>query len=361
MNISILDIQNPLWLEILGKIRHDTYHLPEYLLLDSKRTNTTPEAFFIVDGENILFLPYLLRPCHDLVPTELSDRENFDVISPYGYPGFLLSEAAANTPGFPDFAINELKRVLRNKGVCSAFFRLHPILHDNLNQICQPGTFTPNGETVSVDLKISAGKIKSRTRKGHKSTINKCKRLGLTARIVPYLEYLNEFMEVYEETMGRVEASKSYYFGREYFEDLAKLGEHTHLCLVEKENQIASASIFLECGGIVQAHLGGSKTEFLSESPFSLIFDYGRYWSQERGNEFFHMGGGVGGSKEDSLYIFKSGFSKERHNFFTMRLITDEEKYHHLVELRAKYLGIKPEEMLNSKFFPAYRLPSEVR
>lgn len=355
MNIQIIDLSNPLWREILPKVRHDTYHLPEYILAEAKRTKTTPEAFLIVDDEKIFFLPYLLRQCDEILPTASTARGIFDAISPYGYPGFLLNEAAVSTPGFPDLAIDELKRTFRSKNICSAFFRLHPILNDNLNQIFTPGTFTDNGETVSVDLKISAAQIKSRTRRGHKSTINKCKRLGLKARIVPYLEYFDEFMEIYEETLGRVEASQSYYFGRSYFEDLSKLGDCIHLCLVEKGDRIASACLFLECGGIVQAHLGGSKTEFLSQSPFSLVFDYGRYWAQERGNEFFHMGGGVGGSNQDSLYIFKSGFSQQRHLFFTMRLIADEEKYHHLVELRAKSLNIEVEELLSTNFFPAYR------
>jgi hypothetical protein len=355
MNVQIIDLLNPLWQETLPKVRHDTYHLPEYLLAEAKRTKTTPEAFLMVDGAKIFFLPYLLRQCDDILPTKSTAQGIFDAVSPYGYPGILLSEAAASTPGFPDSAIEELKRVFRSKNICSAFFRLHPILNDNINQIFKPGTVTDNGITVSVDLKLSASQIKSRTRKGHKSTINKCKRLGLTARIVPYLKYINEFMAIYEETMGRVEASQSYYFGRSYFEDISKLGDGIHLCLVEKGDQIASACLFLECGGIVQAHLGGSKTEFLSESPFSLVFDYGRYWSQERGNEFFHMGGGVGGSNQDSLYIFKSGFSPQRHLFFTIRLITDEEKYDHLVELRASALETDSATLLNSGFFPAYR------
>lgn len=358
MDVQIIDLLDPLWQEALQKIRHDAYHLPAYLLAEAKRTKTTPEAFLMVEGDKIFFLPYLLRQCDDLLPQLSSNKmfgKVFDVISPYGYPGILLSESAVCTPGFPDIAIAELKRVFQQRGICSGFFRLHPIFNENLNQICSASNFTYNGETVSVDLKLSEAQIKSRTRRGHKSTINKCKRIGLAARIVPYLEYLDQFMTVYEETMARVEASQSYYFGRSYFEDLARLGASVHLCLIEKGNQIASACVFLECGGIVQAHLGGSRTEFLSESPFSLVFDYGRYWAKSRGNEFFHMGGGVGGSNQDSLFAFKSGFSQERHNFFTMRLITDREKYEHLVELRAKYLNIHPEELLRSNFFPAYR------
>lgn len=358
MDIQIIGIQNHgAWRQILQKLRHDTYHLPEYVAIEAKRTETIPEAVAIIDGDKIFFAPYLLRSCDDIIPQELTNEKIFDVISPYGYPGILLSESAANTPGFPDLALNEFKRVLQEKNVCAAFFRMHPILSDKFNEIFAPDNFTANGETVSVDLTLSESQIWAHTRKGHQSTINKCKRLGFTGRIVSYREYLNEFLAIYEETMDRVVAKQSYYFNHDYFKDLSKLEEKIHLCLIDLDNEIASACLFFECGGIVQAHLGGTKNKFLKQSPFNLMLDYVRYWAKERGNEFLHLGGGVGGSTEDSLYTFKSGFSRQRHNFTTLRLVTDEKKYSYLVELRAKQMNIQPDQLLNSDFFPAYRSP----
>ena len=57
MNIKILDINHPLWLETLEKIDHDVYHLPEYVALDAERTQTTPEAFLMEDGDCVFFVP----------------------------------------------------------------------------------------------------------------------------------------------------------------------------------------------------------------------------------------------------------------------------------------------------------------
>jgi hypothetical protein len=87
------------------------------------------------------------------------------------------------------------------------------------------------------------------------------------------------------------------------------------------------------------------------------LLHFVRLWAKERGNEFLHLGGGVGGTKEDKLYVFKSGFSRQRHPFLTLRLITDEEKYLHLTHLRAKALNMQVDSLLNSSFFPAYRAP----
>jgi hypothetical protein len=53
---------------------------------------------------------------------------------------------------------------------------------------------------------------------------------------------------------------------------------------------------------------------------------------------------------------FKAGFSRQRHNWLKLGIITDEEKYNYLVELRAKSLIIEVEKLLKTSFFPAYRL-----
>jgi hypothetical protein len=355
MNTEILAQHNPLWRETLVKLRHDVYHLPEYVELEGRRSSTTPEAVVITEGDNIFFVPYLLRSCQDFLPGEQLEQQLFDIISPYGYPGILLNEVAAFHPDFANLALHQLTEVLNIKGICAAFFRLHPILGGRFQEIFTPSTFVENGETVSVDLTLSESEIWAHTRKGHQSTINKCKKLGQTARMVPFVDYIDEFINIYNETMNRVFAKESYYFGYDYFSNLLKLRDKLHLGIVELDDQVICASLFFECCGIVQAHLGGTRTEFLKYSPFNLLIHYVRLWAKKRGNDVLHLGGGIGGSKEDLLYRFKSGFSRKRHKFLTARLIINSEQYYNLVEQRAQLLAVSPEMLLNSDFFPAYR------
>jgi hypothetical protein len=346
MQTDIIEISDPSWHSTLEKLDFDVYHLPAYLSLEATRTNSHPEAFLLKDKERIFFVPYLLRKYEELV---------FDIISPYGYPGILLNQAAIDSVGFPDFALEEFKKNLAARGACSAFFRLHPILNQGYDRLFAAETLTKNGETVSIDLTLTESEIWAHTRKGHQSTINKGKRLGLVGKMLPLGDYLTEFINIYEETMDRVAAQKSYYFGRDYFEGLLELGERVHLGAIEAEGKIVCASLFFECCGIVQAHLGGTKTEFLKQSPFNLLLHYVRLWAKERGNKFLHIGGGVGGSTEDKLHTFKTGFSRQRHEFFTLRLITDESKYNYLVEARANLLQTSKQAILEQNFFPAYR------
>jgi len=352
MKAQIIDLLDPLWMQTLETLRHDVYHLPQYVAAEAQRTQTTPAAVVVINDDQVLFFPYLLRKCSDV--SDKLTTQVFDVVSPYGYPGILLSEAATHAPGFAELAMQQLQQVLKAQGICSVFGRMHPILSHNFTTFFPSDTFTHNGETVSVDLTLSEAEIWAHTRKGHQSTINKCKRLGFTARMVPCAEYMNILKAIYIETMNRVSAKQLYYFDDKYFNNLLALGDKLHLCIVEKDTEIAAACLFFECCSIVQAHLGGTQDQFIEQSPFNLLLDYVRYWAKARGNKFLHLGGGVGGSV-DSLFKFKSGFSRQKHEFLTLRLMTDVEKYHNLVKLRAQALNIQPEELLEKEFFPAYR------
>lgn len=354
MDYKIISLSDSLWLQTLNKLKHDIYHLPEYVDLEAKRINAIPEAILIFENEKILFLPYLLRCVNNLFDTKIEIPLIWDIVSPYGYPGILWSQAAANTPEFLELAVNQLIFALRDRQICSAFLRLHPILNQGLHEVLPLGLCQVSGETVSIDLSLSTSEIWHQTRPEHRNHINRCKRHGFTAKMVKLEEYIDKFMSIYHETMNRVEAKNYFYFDYNYFENLAKLHNNIYLCLIELNNQIACAGIFTECCEIVQYHLGGTKSEFLKQAPSKLMFDYVRFWAKERGNKFLHLGGGVGSAK-DSLYNFKAGFSKQRHLFLTLRLITDTEKYNSLVELRAKSLKTEAQNLLESNFFPAYR------
>ena len=350
MKTTVLNVNHPLWSETLKRLPHDVYHLPAYVALDAARTQTLPEAFLLQEEDKLFFVPYLLRSCGDI---DVRFTEIYDIVSPYGYPGILISDAATVDPQFSELALQQFWSTLQQRGVCSAFLRLHPILGEKSCDIWSDA-LQENGKTVSIDLTLDEAKIWAKTRKGHQSTINKCMRLGLIGKTVSFAEHMDEFIAIYEETMDRVKAKDSYYFSREYFEGLLTLGERVHLGVVESEGEIVCASLFFECCGIVQAHLGGTKTDFLKQSPFNLLLHYMRLWAKTRGNKYLHIGGGVGG-KQDNLYTFKSGFSKQRHQFYTLRTVVDTPKYNELLEARANSLNKPIAELQSSGFFPAYR------
>ena len=355
MKIQILDSSSALWMETLEALRHDVYHLPEYVCLEAKRTNTQPEAVLIAEDDKIFFLPYLLRRCDRIFEQSLATEGIFDIVSPYGYPGILLSESAAMTPNFLHSAMSAFISKLQEKNVCSAFLRMHPILNQGLNEIYSSDICQISGNTVGIDLTLSCEEIWSQTRSDHRKDINRDKRSGLIASMVSFAEYFDEFLEIYNETMDRVHAKKLYYFDRDYFGSwLETLNDHIHLGVVKFDNEVMCACLFTECSGIVQSYLSGTRNKFLKQSPDKLLFDHVRFWAKERGNRFLHLGGGYGGAK-DGVYNFKAGFSKQNYTFLTSRLITNLDQYHHLVDLQARALQTDAATLIDSGFFPAYR------
>ena len=296
----------------------------------------------ITRGEAKCFLPYLLRSCgDDLFQEGLGPPDIFDAVSPYGYPGFLLNDAAASDVWFLNAAIDRLLAEFRSRNICSAFLRLHPILNAGLKFVQSPRISIRTSETVSIDLQLSEAEMWQQTRSEHRTAINKIKRAGFATNFVGFSKNIDLFKEVYEQTMQRVGASSQYFFSEEYFRRLsAATGDMLHLCLVEMDGEVACVGLFSECCNIVQYHLGGTRSEFMKFGPTKLMFHAVRNWARERGNEILHLGGGLGGA-EDSLYHFKAGFSKRRDMFATMALVPDQEKYSHLTSLGPSPLASK--------------------
>ena len=369
MDCKILEANSITWRNLLNLIKHDIYQLPEYVALEAKRTNTIPRAFVAIDNDKIFFIPYLVRSCQDIVnkfPKESRTQlkkfefktEIFDAISPYGYPGLLLSEAAIKDSNFCIVALEQFQYYLKEENICSGFFRLHPILNQNFQHIFAPETFFSNGTTVSIDLTKDKQEIWGNTKSSHRNKINRCfKKYGLTAKISKFSQGIDIFCQLYAETMARVIAKDIYYsFNCEYFRQMNyAMGDRLYLCLVESTlGEVASAGLYTEYGGIIQAAFGGISNNFVKQSPSILEIDTMRWWAKEQGYQYLHLGGGVGGS-EDSVYKFKAGFSKLRHSFSTLRLIIDQDKYDYLVNLKATINQIRVADLKKSNFFPAYR------
>ena len=354
MRIDVLGLSDPAWPDCLRTLQHDFYHLPAYVAVEAWRIQAQPGAFLAEDGKRRMFVPFLRRSCAELFPDAGLVAGLSDVTSPYGYPGLLLSEDARQAPDFTRAALEALRHTLSSQGICSAFLRQHPLLSGDFRFIFPADVLTHYGDTVAVDLTLGDKVLWHQIREGHQWTINKGRRLGFTARMIPLAECLDVFVILYRETMDRVKAKETYYFRREYFERLAEMPQHVHCCAVESEGTVIAACILFECAGIVQAHLGGTRTDFLSRSPFHLALHHAMFWAKSRGNRYLHLGGGVGGAN-DSLLQFKAGFSPRRFPLLAMRLIVNEPSYRRLVELRAQACGVPPATLAASSFFPLYR------
>lgn len=350
LKTTLLGVHDPEWLAFLGTTKHDVYHLPEYVRMSADQDGGRAAAVLIERGEHRLFVPIVIRPvpqCDD--PAE----EIFDATSPYGYPSPLLSGQLDCAEAFLAEAIPALMNHLKAERVISTFLRLHPLLDLPLDSLSSKGTLVYHGESVFVDLSLPVEEFWRQTRQNHRRDINRAERNGVTVRIDDNWEFIGRFVELYHETMRRVEAADYYYFPMSYFLDLRRaLGDRLHLCVVEHEGNVISAGLFTECCGLVQYHLSGTSENALSLRPLKSMLHFVRLWAKGRGNHLLNLGGGVGG-KKDALYDFKVGFSDLTRPFYTWRLVPDETAYGALVTAWEARTGRTAES--RDGFFPAYR------
>lgn len=336
---------------------YDFYHLAGYHLLAFQRGEGTPFLFVVEDAGHFVALPLLLRPVEGGSRRGL--EQWFDATSVYGYAGPVTSKEDLPSSLVTKFRI-ELATTLRDMRVVSVFSRLHP-LFPQVGVLQGLGRVKAVGTTVSINLELQPEEQWAQYRENHRRDIRRLRRLGWASRSCAGQscvdEYVDSFLETYRATMDRLNASGYYYFDRQYVRGLLSIsGVEFRIFLAESSGTIGAAGIFSLCNGIVQYHLGGTKTEFLKYAPMKMLFDDVRLWASRVGATRFHLGGGVGGT-EDSLFRFKAGFSTERHEFQTWRWVLDDEAYRALCRGRGIQLHSEGDPYQND-FFPLYRSPS---
>jgi hypothetical protein len=282
----------------------------------------------------------------------VADRLN-DATSVYGYAGPLVSDWNVPVEVIKNFQV-DLRESLEKRKVVSVFSRLHPLFPQ------QPllhglGNCKLEGQTISIDLSLTPTAQVTQYRQSHKKGIRKLRAMGVECFCDLEFRYFNDLLHVYYDTMERAHAASYYFFPEQYFRDLCGvLPEEIRLFVCRLGGETICAALFVLCDGIVQGHLGGTRSDFVQYSPMKLLLDTVREWGNTVGARIFHVGGGVG-SHEDSLFRFKEGFSHVRHEFFTWRWIVSESEYGKLTSSKTGASEIDVNQSLSRDFFPAYR------
>lgn len=278
----------------------------------------------------------------------IPENKWFDMITPYGYGGFLFEKA----PSFAD--ITKLKEdILHNfidEGIVSAFFRFHPILgnahyHEEFSEVIDLG------KTIAFDLtsdEIIWQNITSKNR----NMIRKAEKSGVEIKHGKGMELLNRFKDIYDETMRHDNAEDYYFFNKEFYESIDKdLKDNYEIFYAEYNEKIIAMSIMIFAGNQMHYHLSGSLYEYRNLAPSNLLLYKAALWGCEKGFKTFHLGGGVG-SGEDNLYKFKAAFNRNSDYQFSIgKMIINKSQYNKLVAFR----GFSEEEASSISFFPKYR------
>lgn len=326
------------WESALSEVQSfDFYHTFDYHQI-SKATAEEPVLISYRDGESIVLLPLLLR--------KIFDSDFYDATSVYGYAGplgFNINKSF-NAHKFQE----SLNDYFFEKKVIAVFSRLNPYVPNQDVMLHDIGAVRAIGNVVNIDITKSLDDQRSAYRRDTRSRVNKARRL-CSVRIAEGDGDIETFIDIYTETMKKLEADDAYFFDKEYFFNFLNCdGFKTDILLAvhDETGEITAGSMFVKTNDIVQYHLSGTRTEYMKIAPSRLLLDEMRIKATEEGYRYFNLGGGYK-SKEDQLFNFKSSFSDDFKSFKIWTHVVDPEKYREFMLLS------KVEE--NTDFFPAYR------
>lgn len=333
MIFEVIEKNSEKWSEVVKNAEiYDFHHTNYFHQID---TELDCKLLHCYKGDSFIALPVVIRP--------IEGTEWFDITSVYGYAG-PVSKLDGDETQLIEFFQESFKSYCLDNKIVSAFARLHPLIEQK-NILDGLGETLDLNRTVSIDLTITPAEQWRVFRKSNKPAINKLRREGMSVKVAETKEEVDRFVDIYYETMDRVDAAESYYFSREYFHSFLDNPDFgAKILLAIKDDKVAAGSIFTFTDKIMQYHLAGTSEEFLRAAPMMVILDEARLIGNETSATDLHLGGGVGGSDDDSLFRFKSGFSKNLKQFSVWRYIANQEVYDELSKDKDP-----------SGFFPLYR------
>jgi len=341
--IQVISIhQEKEWKQFVSKSEnYDFYHTWYYHNMDK---SGKPILFVYKEKDDFIAFPLIKR----VIP----NSNLFDLTSVYGYSGPISNKCfdQISNQMKENFKI-EFEFFLKENGYISVFSRLHPFF----NQLSLMEKFDgiyDNGLTVVIDLRTTIDEQRSNYQSKLRRHINKIRKLGFYLKEVNSIADIREFTALYIENMKRLGANDSYMFTEEYFQSLLMAEDFdAKLFMLYLENEAVCGEVVICTKKIMQSHLLASSNKYNGYSPTKLITDEVSLVGRQLGMHFYSLGGGLG-FKQDSLFHFKSLFSKFFMDFKSWRYIANEENYNLLL----KESNIDPE--LRVDFFPLYRYQS---
>lgn len=326
------------WDKLLRQVDHyDIYHTYDYHHITKNKMDDAILVTYTEDQKTIA-IPFLLR--------KIAETSYQDLTSVYGYPG-PISKNIDKTFNNSNF-ISEFKAYLNSQNIISIFSRLNPFISNQSSCIQNLGQISTLSKVVNIDLTLDPDTQLQAYHKRLRTHVNKARRL-CNIKLGETKEEVLAYIDLYYRNMERVNAKKYYFFKEKYFFALLNSKDFkTRLLLATdvESDEIIAGAMFITTNKIVQYHLSGTDENKLDHYPIKLLIDEMRIIATQENSTFFNLGGGVG-NMEDSLFHFKSGFSKDFKDFNLWKVIVNKEIYDQLT--------LEKSAEKESNYFPLYR------
>jgi hypothetical protein len=329
------------WHEILAQLPDfpgKIYYTWHYHNVCSANGDGTPAAFFYSSGSCQIFHPFLMRP----IPAIIGGDGFFDLETAYGYGG--PQAFNASDTNLVEFK-NDFAAWATHNSVVAEFVRFNPLTHMHA-RFADFYQISHNRVTTSINLDAQFSEILGNCTGPRQRNWRTACRLGLSLRQLPDLK---SFQGLYHQTMRRLQARPYYLFSKPYFEAIEQLPPQNRFFAgaFTPDNQLAAAAIFLLDSESAHYHLGASDENFRNTRANAfLMLEFARQTAGSN-TKILHLGGGGSLAEDDSLFRFKAGFSRLRHDFFIGKRLHQPDVYHKLSRRWQKLTGCQPEILLH--------------
>lgn len=338
--------ERSMWMELWKASPYrEVFAHPDYVRLFATGLGTPQAAYYHGEAGSVLY-PFIER---SILGGEGGEA---DLISPYGYGGAFAWNARNRDALLRDF-VTRLDAWAASRRIVSEFVRLSLFADDVLEH---PEDARERSANVIRSLALDEEELWRDYEAKVRKNVKKALRNDVRIEIDEQGESLEAFYRVFSSTMDRRDASSTYRYSLEFFQELtsALRGNIAYLNAIHKDS-VVSTELILVSARSVYSFLGGTLSTAFDARPNDLLKHELILWAKDRGKDYYVLGGGY--QPNDGILRYKKSFAPNGIvPFRTGERILDHHVYEALVEKRVQERSESGNNQpLDPSFFPLYR------
>lgn len=338
-NIKIYNIFNNEWDKVVKSFsEYSVFYLSGYVNAFRNNGEGEPVLFYYNDGDNRGINVVFKRDVSETEGLEhLEKNMFFDLITPYGYGGFIFEGESA-------IILKAYNEYCKKNNIICEFTRFN-LFSRSWEQY--DGEIETRTHNVVRNLDLPIEDVLMAFKHKVRKNIRQANENGLIVEVHECEENLDDFLAVYYHTMKRNNAKESFFFKKRFFEDLNNMENNVAYFYVKnKENEVISTELVIYDKNNCYSYLGGTNSEYYNLKPNEILKYEIIKWAYVKKLKNFVLGGGYG--SDDGIYEYKLGFAPQGvYDFYIGRKIFNNDLYEKLCKVK--------NVDTNNPFFPAYR------
>lgn len=305
----------------------DIHFTARYHRMYEANGDGTAMLFVYREADETYAYPFLCRP----VPSGLIDGDYFDIESAYGYGGPL---STTTDPSFLHAADQAFRNFTRERSIVTEFVRFHPLIGNHGFVAGDSGLKVVHlRDYVAVNLRVPETELLAGYTSQNRNKIRKAEKSGVVITQDMTMSRFDEFIRIYIDNMRQLGASSLYFFSEDYFAGLRELLKTDGmLYFADGTSGCLGAAAFLHNNTWAHYFLSSATPEGKKLAAGNALLHAGIIACRQRGCATMHLGGGLTGTEDDALLVFKRNFSSMRVPYYIGKRIHLDGVYQRIME-----------------------------